>query len=89
MSETRIRNEQADFDYPAGTVLKVRALRPIRQGRRIVIRKGDVTTGTVNRRDGYAVTLHCETTVPGREGTVWSVVRWDLDRLDVVKVAGE
>jgi hypothetical protein len=72
---------QAQFDFPAGTVLRVRALRPVRLGRRVAIRQGDVTTGKVNRRDQYAVTLTCAATVPGM-GSV-SVVRWDLELLGV------
>jgi hypothetical protein len=76
---------QEEFDYPAGTVLRVRALVPIRYGSRVLMRKGDITTGTVNHRDGYAVTLHCKATVPGRQDEIaWSVVRWDLALLGVV-----
>lgn len=78
---------QAQFDFPAGTVLRVRALRPVRLGRRVAIRQGDVTTGTVDHRDQYAVTLSCEATVPGMSYKV-SAVRWDLELLEAVSAAG-
>lgn len=78
---------QAQFDFPAGTVLRVRARKALRLGRRVAIRQGDVTTGTVDRRDQYAVTLSCEATVPGMSYKV-SAVRWDLELLEVVSAAG-